>query len=53
MIDFLVAVFTDPLTLGVLGTFTAFALYETLRPGRSFVRMRGWRIQGVLLILFW
>lgn len=52
MTDFLIALFTDPLTLGVLATFGAFALLETLRPGRAFVRMRAWRVKGVALFLF-
>ena len=52
MIDFLTAVFTDPLTLGVLGTFAAFMLFELARPGRRFVRMRAWRLQGALMLVF-
>ena len=51
MIDFLTAVFTDPLTLGVLATFGVFALFETVRPGRRFPPMRAWRIQGVVLLV--
>lgn len=51
MTEFLTALFTDPLTWGVLATFAAFAALETLRPGRSFVRMRAWRAKGVLLFV--
>lgn len=49
--QFLIATFTHPLTLLVLGLFAALALAETLRPGRRFPTVRSWRLRGVLFLL--
>jgi sterol desaturase/sphingolipid hydroxylase (fatty acid hydroxylase superfamily) len=51
MIAFLTALFTAPLTWLVLATFAAFALLETLRPGRAWPAVRGWRLKGVAGLL--
>ena len=38
--------FTDPITLTVLGLFALFALAEGLRPGRRQTRVSGWRLKN-------
>jgi len=51
MIEFLTSFFSAPFTWAVLATFAAFALLETLRPGRSWPAVRGWRTRGVAFFL--
>jgi len=47
----LITLFSDPITLTVLGLFALFAAAEVLLPGRRFVRVRGWRIKGLVFLL--
>jgi sterol desaturase/sphingolipid hydroxylase (fatty acid hydroxylase superfamily) len=51
MIEFLTSLFTAPLIWMVLAAFAAFALLETLRPGRAWPAVRAWRAKGVAFFL--
>ncbi len=43
--------FTDPITLVIVGLFALFALLEARRPGRVQTKVSGWRIKGVFFLL--
>ena len=51
MLEFLTALFTAPITWGVLALFATLATIETLRPSRAWPALRGWRAKGVLFFL--
>jgi sterol desaturase/sphingolipid hydroxylase (fatty acid hydroxylase superfamily) len=51
MLELLRTVFTDPITLGVIGFFGLLAALESLAPRRALPEVPRWRLKGALFLL--